>query len=56
MSLSLKEKLIFATGNLGVSLITVIHMLFLVYVFFPADNAGLEYVIPQNSVFWVFTI
>lgn len=56
MKLTLKEKLIFATGNMGIALITVIHMLFLVFVFFPADNARLDYVIPQNSLLLGLTI
>lgn len=56
MKLSLKEKLIFSTGNLGVALITVIHMLFLVFIFFPDSEARLEYVIPQNAVFLGLTI
>lgn len=56
MKLTLKEKLIYATGNMGVSLVTVIHMLFLVYFFFPSDNAELSYVIPQGSILIIFTV
>lgn len=56
MRLSLKEKLIFATGNLGIALITVIHMLFLVFIFFPDNEARLSYVIPQNALFFGLTI
>lgn len=56
MKLSLKEKLIYATGNMGVSLVTVIHMLFLVYFFFPSNNAMLSYVIPQGSILIIFTV
>ncbi|MCH4887166.1 MFS transporter [Acidaminobacter sp. JC074] len=56
MSLTLKEKITYGLGSLGISLITVIHMLYLVYVFFPADNAGLVYVIPQTSIFMGLTV
>lgn len=56
MRLSLKEKLILSVGNLGISLITVIHMLFLVYVFFPSDNAEITPVIPQGNLFLGFTV
>lgn len=54
--LSLKEKLIYSCGNLGISLITVIHMLFLVFVFFPSDSAGIPYLIPQKAIFFGATI
>lgn len=56
MKLSLKEKLIYATGNMGVALITAIHMLFLVFIFFPSNNARLDYVIPQNGLFLGITV
>lgn len=56
MKLSLKEKLLFATGNLGIALITVIHMLFLVFIFFPDSEARLDYMIPQESFFLGLTI
>lgn len=56
MKLHLREKIIFSFGNLGIALITVIHMLFLVYVFFPANNSGLGYVIPQENIFLGITI
>ncbi|MBI9102090.1 MAG: MFS transporter [Spirochaetales bacterium] len=48
--LTLKEKLIYSMGNLGISLITVIHMLFLVYFFFPPKDAGIPYLVPQTSI------
>ncbi|GKX30652.1 putative symporter YjmB [Vallitalea longa] len=54
--LSLKEKLTYACGNLGISLLTVIHMLFLVYFFFPPKDAGIPYHIPQTSFFMGITI
>ncbi len=56
MKLSLKEMLIYSTGNLGVAMITVIHMLFLVSVFFPSDIMRLSYVIPQDAILLTFTI
>lgn len=56
MKLSLKEKLLYATGNLGIALITVIHMLFLVFIFFPDSGARLDYMIPQESLFLGITI
>lgn len=54
--LSLREKLTYACGNLGISLLTVIHMLFLVYFFFPPKDAGIPYHIPQTSFFMGLTI
>jgi len=48
--LPLKEKIIYSMGNLGIALVTVMHMLFLVYFFFPPENAGLPYLIPQNAI------
>lgn len=54
--LSLKEKLIYSMGNLGIAIITVMHMLFLVYFYFPPENAGLPYLVPQNSFFVGLTI
>jgi glycoside/pentoside/hexuronide:cation symporter, GPH family len=48
--LTLKEKLTFAAGNLGFSLITVIHMLYLVFFFFPPKDAGIPYMIDQSAV------
>ncbi|MEO9600711.1 MFS transporter [Parasphingorhabdus sp.] len=49
--LPLKQKLIYATGNLGIALITGLHMLHLVYFFLPPKDAGLPYLIPQSSLF-----
>lgn len=43
-------------GNLGIAIITVMHMLFLVYFYFPPENAGLPYLVPQNSFFMGLTI
>lgn len=51
-----KEKIIYACGGFGFSLVTVIHMLYLVYFFFPPADAGLPYVIPQNAIWLSFTI
>ncbi len=56
MKLSLKEKLIFSCGNLGVAMIQVIHMLFLVSIFFPSNKMRLDYVIPQGSIFVGITV
>ena len=54
--LGLKEKIVYSMGNLGISLITVIHMLFLVYFFFPPQQAGLPYLVPQTAFFMGLTI
>jgi len=54
--LSLRIKLIYACGNLGVAIITVMHMLFLVYFFFPPKESGIQYLIPQTSLFMGLTI
>lgn len=51
-----KEKFIYACGGFGFSLVTVIHMLYLVYFFFPPADAGLPYVVPQKAVWLSFTI
>lgn len=56
MRLTLKEKLLFATGNLGIAMITVIHMLYLVFIFFPDKDSRLNYVIPQEALFIGLTI
>lgn len=48
--LSLKYKLIYSTGNLGIAIITVMHSSFLVYYFFPPSDAGIPYVIHQNDI------
>lgn len=54
--LSLKEKLIYATGSIGFSLITVIHMLYLIYFFFPPKDKGIPYVIPQEAIIGSLTV
>lgn len=54
--LSLKEKLIYSAGNFGFSLVTVIHMLYLVFFFFPPKDAGIPYMIPQGSILGGFTV
>ncbi len=53
---SLKTKIIYALGNLGISTITVMHMLYLVYFFFPPKDSGIPYLIPQSSLFLGFTV
>ena len=54
--LSWKEKIIYATGGFGYSLITVIHMLYLVYYFFPPKDAGIPFVLPQEAAVFGLTI
>ncbi len=54
--LSLKIKIIYSVGNLGRSMLTVIHTLFLVYFFFPPNDSGIPYHIPQTSFFIGLTI
>lgn len=53
--LSWKEKIIYACGGLGFSLVTVIHMLYLTYYFFPPKDTGLPYMIPQGAVIFGLT-
>jgi GPH family glycoside/pentoside/hexuronide:cation symporter len=53
--LSLREKLIYSVGNFGISLITVIHMLYLVFFFFPPSGAGIPYMIPQGALIYGIT-
>lgn len=48
--LSLKYKLIYSMGNLGIAIITVMHTSFLVYYFFPPSDSGIPYVIQQSDV------
>jgi glycoside/pentoside/hexuronide:cation symporter, GPH family len=48
--LSLKYKLIYSMGNLGIAIITVMHTAFLVYYFFPPRDVGIPYVIPQADI------
>lgn len=54
--LSLKEKLIFSCGNLGIGIIMTIHMWYLVYFFFPPSDAGINYTVPQESIFLGLTL
>ncbi len=54
--LTLKEKLIYSCGNIGVAMNMAIHMLFLVFIFTPSDTARLDYHIPQNSIFLGLTV
>ena len=54
--LSLKYKLIYSAGNLGIAIITVMHTSFLVYYFFPPKDAGIPYVIPQGSFILGLTV
>lgn len=54
--LSLKEKLIYSSGNGGVGIFMGIHMWYLVYFFFPPKDAGLPYVIPQKGFFLGITV
>lgn len=49
--LPLSQKLIYATGNLGIALITGLHMLHLVYYFIPPSDAGIPDLIPQQALF-----
>lgn len=54
--LSLKYKLIYAMGNLGIALITVMQTLFMVYFFFPPKEAGIPYLIPQGELILGLTL
>lgn len=54
--LPLKTKLIYAMGNLGIAIITVMHMLYMVYFFFPPKDSGIPYFIPQSSFIFGLTI
>ncbi|WDV46315.1 MFS transporter [Clostridiaceae bacterium M8S5] len=54
--LTLKEKLTYSLGNLGVGIIMTLHMWYLVYFFFPPCDSGIKYTIPQNAVFLGVTI
>lgn len=38
-------------GNLGIALITGLHMLHLVYFFIPPQDTGIPYLIPQSALF-----
>lgn len=54
--LSLKEKLTYTVGNFGIGTIGGIHMLYLVYFFFPPKDKGIPYVVPQKTFFLGLTI
>lgn len=54
--LSLRYKLIYAMGNLGIALITVMQTLFLVYFFFPPRDSGIPYFIPQQQLIFGLTL
>lgn len=56
MALSLKEKLIYSSGQLGIALLQAMHMVYLVYFFFPPKTASIPYLIPQTSLFIGITI
>ncbi|WP_179957821.1 MFS transporter [Exilibacterium tricleocarpae] len=49
-------KLIYSMGNLGIAIVTVMHMFYLVYFFFPPKDAGIPYLIPQTSLFMGLTL
>ena len=54
--LSLKHKLIYSMGNLGIAIITVMHTSFLVYFFFPPKDAGIPYLIPTDNIVFGLTL
>jgi len=54
--LNLKTKLTYSSGNLGVGLVTGIHMFYLVYFFFPPQGSGISYVIPQGALIFGLTV
>ena len=54
--LSLRYKLIYAMGNLGIALITVMQTLFMVYFFFPPKDAGIPHLIPQGELILGLTL
>jgi GPH family glycoside/pentoside/hexuronide:cation symporter len=54
--LSLRYKLIYAMGNLGIALITVMQTLFMVYFFFPPKDSGIPYLIPQGELILGLTL
>ena len=54
--LPLKLKLIYSMGNMGIGMLTVMHMFYLVYFFFPPKEAGIAYLIPQTSFFIGLTV
>jgi len=55
-TLALKSKLIYATGNLGIAMITGLHMQYLLFYFNPPDNADIPYLISQQTLFAGFTL
>lgn len=54
--LSWKDKTIYAMGGFGYATVTIIHMLYLVYYFFPPKDSGIPYFIPQGSVLFGITV
>ena len=54
--LSMRYKLIYAMGYLGIALITVMQTLFMVYFFFPPKDAGIPYLIPQGELILGLTL
>lgn len=54
--LSLRYKLIYAMGNLGIALITVMQTLFLAYFFFPPRDSGIPHLIPQEELILGLTL
>ena len=54
--LPLKVKIYHGLGNLGMGFVLGIHMLYLVYFFFPPKDVGIPYVIPQGSLIFGLTV
>ncbi len=54
--LSLKEKIFYSFGSLGMGVVTVNHMLFLVWFFIHDSGAGFPYFIQQEPVIFGLTI
>jgi GPH family glycoside/pentoside/hexuronide:cation symporter len=56
MKLNLKQKLLYSSGSLGMGIVTVMHMLFLVWFFQPSDSANLPNYIPQDPVLLALSV
>ena len=56
MKLTLKEKVLYCMGSLGMGVVTVTHMLFLVWYFLPPETANLPSFIDQDWRFLGLTI
>lgn len=54
--LTLREKLLFSVGQMGIAMLQATHMVYLVYFFFPPKDSGLPYLIPQTSLFFGITL